>query len=74
MMGNDLEPVTRRLFPPFDEALERLRTKVPGLNMTGTGAGLFAVYENEREAATALAAIRDLGYPTWICRPVPAGA
>ena len=72
--GNDLEPVTRRLFPPFDEALERLRTKVPGLNMTGTGAGLFAVFENEREAETALAAIRDVGYPTWICRPVPAGA
>src|SRR5205814_1027716 len=65
--GNDLEPVTRRLFPQFDEAVERLRTKVPGLNMTGTGAGLFGVFENGPQAASALTAVRELGFPAWIC-------
>jgi 4-diphosphocytidyl-2C-methyl-D-erythritol kinase len=70
--GNDLEPVTRRLFPAMEEAVSRLRTAVPSLTMTGTGAALFAVFPSRREAEAALAAVRPIGYPAWVCRPIPA--
>ena len=70
--GNDLEPVTRQLFPGFNEAVERLRKVVPGITMSGTGAALFGVFDTRREAEAALTQVRKMGYPTWLCRPVPA--
>jgi 4-diphosphocytidyl-2-C-methyl-D-erythritol kinase len=72
--GNDLESVTRKLYPAFDEAVERLRAVVPSLTMTGTGGALFAVFPTRRQADAALAAVRPVGYPAWICRPIPAAA
>jgi 4-diphosphocytidyl-2-C-methyl-D-erythritol kinase len=69
--GNDLEGVARRLFPALDEAIERLRAIVPTLTMTGTGAALFAKFENRRDAQAAAEAIRPVGYPAWLCRLVP---
>jgi hypothetical protein len=42
--------------------------------MSGTGAALFAAFARRREVEAALAAVRELGYPAWICRPVPAAA
>ena len=72
--GNDLEPVTRKLYPAMDEAVQRLRAVVPSLTMTGTGAALFAVFATRGEAGAALAAVRPLGYPAWICRPIPGAA
>jgi 4-diphosphocytidyl-2-C-methyl-D-erythritol kinase len=71
-MGNDLEPVTRRLFPAFNEAIESVRKVVPGITMSGTGAALFALFDTRREAEAALTQLRKMGYPTWLCRPVPA--
>ena len=70
MFGNDLEPASRRLFPALDQAIERLRAAVPGMTMTGTGAAFFAVFQNHRHAEPALAAVRQLGFPAWLCRPV----
>jgi 4-diphosphocytidyl-2-C-methyl-D-erythritol kinase len=70
--GNDLEPVTRRLFPAFDEALDRLGRTIPGLTMSGTGAAVFAVYDNRRDAQAALESARNIGYPAWLCHPVGA--
>jgi 4-diphosphocytidyl-2C-methyl-D-erythritol kinase len=72
--GNDLETVTRKLYPAMDEAVERLRAAVPSLTMTGTGGALFAVFPTRREAEAALSAIRPIGYPAWVCRPIPAAA
>jgi 4-diphosphocytidyl-2-C-methyl-D-erythritol kinase len=72
--GNDLEPVTRRLFPEYDQAVERLCSVLPELTMTGTGAALFGVFESRREAANALQKIKPLGYAAWLARPVPAAA
>ena len=74
VLGNDLEPVSRQLFPALNEAIERLRTIIPQLQMTGTGAGLFAVFQDRKQAASALASVRELRYPAWVCRPVPAFA
>lgn len=68
--GNDLEPASRRLFPALEQAIERLRAAVPGMTMTGTGAAFFAVFQNHRHAEPALAAVRQLGFPAWLCRPV----
>jgi 4-diphosphocytidyl-2C-methyl-D-erythritol kinase len=70
MFGNDLEPASRRLFPQLDEALSRLNPVVPGLTMSGTGAALFARFVGPADAEAALAEVRKLGYPAWICRPV----
>ena len=74
LFGNDLEPASRRLFPALDEAINRLRGAVPGLTMSGTGAALFALFDRRQDAERALEAVRGLGYPAWLCRPVPAVA
>lgn len=68
--GNDLEAVSRRLFPALDAAIERLRALIPNLTMSGTGAAMFAVFASRRAAEEALAAFKPLGYPAWICRPI----
>jgi 4-diphosphocytidyl-2C-methyl-D-erythritol kinase len=54
--------------------LKRLHDIVPGLTMSGTGAALFATFVGRAEADAALAAVRNLGYPAWVCRPVSAAA
>src|SRR5437763_9584652 len=74
VFGNDLEPASRRLFPRFDEALDRLHQVVPGLTLSGTGAAVFAQYSGRADAEAALAEVRTLGYPAWVCRPVSAAA
>ena len=74
LFGNDLEPATRRLFPALEEAMDRLRNVVPGLTMSGTGAAVFAAFARPRDADAALLAVRELGYPAWVCRPVPTAA
>jgi 4-diphosphocytidyl-2-C-methyl-D-erythritol kinase len=74
VFGNDLEPASRRLYPQLGDAMDRLRRAVPGLTMSGTGAALFAAFASRREADAAQRAVRDLGYPAWVCRPVSAAA
>jgi 4-diphosphocytidyl-2-C-methyl-D-erythritol kinase len=74
VLGNDLEPASRRLYPALDEAINRLRDAVPGLTMSGTGAALFALFDRRQDAERALDGVRGLGYPAWLCRPVPAAA
>ena len=69
-LGNDLEPVSRRLFPALDAAIERLRAVVPNVTMSGTGASIFAVFASQREGEAALAAVRPLGYPARLCRAI----
>jgi 4-diphosphocytidyl-2-C-methyl-D-erythritol kinase len=73
-LGNDLEPASRRLFPALDDAINRLRAAVPGLTMSGTGAALFALFDRRQDGERALDAVRRLGYPAWLCRPIPAAA
>jgi 4-diphosphocytidyl-2-C-methyl-D-erythritol kinase len=73
-LGNDLEEASRRLFPALDDAIDRLREVVPGLTMSGTGAALFAMYRDREDGERALDAVRRLGYPAWLCRPIPAAA
>ena len=70
--GNDLEAVSRKLFPQLDKAIDRLRAVIPTLTMSGTGAAMFAVFSSRRDAEVALLAVKPLGYPAWLCRPVPA--
>jgi 4-diphosphocytidyl-2-C-methyl-D-erythritol kinase len=72
--GNDLEAASRQLFPALDDAINRLREAVPGLRMSGTGAALFAVFDGRQDAERAVEAVRGLGYPAWLCRPIPAAA
>jgi 4-diphosphocytidyl-2-C-methyl-D-erythritol kinase len=74
LFGNDLEAASRRLFPQLDEALNRLHDAVPGLTMSGTGAARFAVFTSRSDADAALATVRKIGYPVWVCRPVSASA
>ena len=74
LFGNDLERASRKLFPALDDAINRLQGVVPGLTMSGTGAALFAVFPGRADAEAALAAVRKVGYPAWVCRPVPAAA
>jgi 4-diphosphocytidyl-2-C-methyl-D-erythritol kinase len=72
--GNDLEPASRRLFGQLDDAVKRLQPVLPEITMSGTGAALFAAYDDRADGEAALAEVRKLGYPAWLCRPVPAVA
>lgn len=72
--GNDLESVTRKLFPAMDALLGTWRQAMPTLTMSGTGAALFAMFDNRREAANALEAVLKVEYRAWLCRPVSASA
>jgi 4-diphosphocytidyl-2-C-methyl-D-erythritol kinase len=72
VFGNDLEAASRKLFPALEQAITRLRDVVPGLTMSGTGGALFAPFARRQDAEAALAAVRELGYPAWVCRPVHA--
>src|ERR1700737_5563651 len=74
IFGNDLELASRRLFPALDDAMNRLAPVVPRLTMSGTGAALFAAFTGRADAEAALSEVRKLGYPAWVCRPVPAVA
>ena len=47
---NDCEPVTRRLYPEVGEALDWLARHAPA-RMSGTGASVYALFEDERAAA-----------------------
>lgn len=72
--GNDLEPVSRKLFPALDHVIGQVRKAIPTLSMSGTGAALFAMFDNRREAVAAWEAMRKVGYSAWLCRPIPAAA
>jgi 4-diphosphocytidyl-2C-methyl-D-erythritol kinase len=72
IFGNDLEPVSRKLFPALDAAIDRLHDLVPSLTMSGTGASMFAVFPSRRDAEAALIKVKPLGYAAWVGRPVPA--
>ena len=71
IFGTDLERVTRRLFPDLDRIIESLRGPIPTISMTGTGSALFAVFDNRREARTALDAVSKV-HDAWLCQPVRA--
>ena len=74
IFGNDLEAASRTVFPALGEGIDRLRGLVRGLTMSGTGAALFAPFVRRQDADAALTAVRELGYPAWVCRPVSAAA
>ena len=46
---NDCEPVTRRLYPSVDKALDWLKDYCPS-RMSGTGSGVFALFESREKA------------------------
>jgi len=70
--GNDLESVSRKLFPTLDALIGTWRQAMPTLTMSGTGSALFATFDNRREAANALEAVLKVGHRAWLCRPVSA--
>ncbi len=70
--GNDLEAVSRKLFPTLDALIGTWRQAMPTLTMSGTGSALFATFDNRREAANALEAVLKVGHRAWLCRPVSA--
>jgi 4-diphosphocytidyl-2-C-methyl-D-erythritol kinase len=72
LFGNDLERASRQRFAALADAMDRLRHVVPGLTMSGTGAAMFAPFDGRPDADAALQAVRELGYPAWVCRPVSA--
>lgn len=64
--GNVCEPVVRRRYPQVAEALDWLATHAPA-RMTGTGACVFAAFEDEFAARAALAA-RPVGFDGFVAR------
>ncbi|MDN5848380.1 MAG: 4-(cytidine 5'-diphospho)-2-C-methyl-D-erythritol kinase [Nitrococcus sp.] len=80
---NDCEPVVRRLYPEIDCALDWLG-RFGKARLTGTGACIFAHFEQEREARNVLASLPQR-WRGWVargcnrsplrqrCRPSPVG-
>ena len=71
-LGNDLEAISSSRYPALAAAIDSLRSVLPGLRMTGTGAAFFALLDGEAEAARALQACAAHGLKSWLCHPVPA--
>ncbi|MDN5870597.1 MAG: 4-(cytidine 5'-diphospho)-2-C-methyl-D-erythritol kinase [Nitrococcus sp.] len=63
---NDCEPVVRRLYPEIDCALDWLG-RFGEARLTGTGACVFAGFEQEREARSALASLPQR-WRGWVAR------
>lgn len=55
---NDCEAVARELYPPVDAALTWLAQRAPA-RLTGTGASVFAAFEDRKQAAAALAGLPE---------------
>jgi len=55
---NDCESVVRKLYPAVDEALNWL-SQFGQAKLTGTGSCVFAGFENQADATTALAKVPD---------------
>lgn len=53
--GNDCEPVARRICPEVGAALDWLADRGAGARLSGTGAGVFAVFQEEDDARALLA-------------------
>lgn len=66
---NDLEAVAVAMFPQLREAVEALRRASPLARMTGSGAGVFAPFEAERDARSALQCL-PAGIPGHVVRTV----
>jgi 4-diphosphocytidyl-2-C-methyl-D-erythritol kinase len=71
-VGNDLAPVTERMFPEVAELRRAmLRTGALGACMTGSGSAVFGLFEDEAEARRAAA---DLDAPfVRVCQPAARG-
>lgn len=63
---NDCQALVRRLYPEVDVALKWLNQYAPS-RMTGTGACVFAAFENKALAIKASAEIPD-GYQALVCQ------
>jgi 4-diphosphocytidyl-2-C-methyl-D-erythritol kinase len=72
LFGNDLEDITARLYPPVELARQRLRAKLKDAHMTGSGSAFYVAFSKISDAGQAQDMIRELGYKSWLCRPVPA--
>ena len=61
-VGNDCEPVTRRLYPEVGEALDWLSRFAPA-RMSGTGASVFALFDDVDEATRVARRVPE----SWTC-------
>lgn len=62
---NDCEPLVRQLYPPVDAALRWLSDYAPA-RMTGTGASVFAAFDEQSTAREALRALHNSAEMTGI--------
>jgi 4-diphosphocytidyl-2-C-methyl-D-erythritol kinase len=63
---NGFEPIAADAYPGWEAALETFRTGARGapVSMTGTGPGLFAVFDDRHEAGKTLWALNAAGLPS----------
>jgi 4-diphosphocytidyl-2-C-methyl-D-erythritol kinase len=72
--GNDLQPAAERIYPELKTFADKVRSILPGAQMTGSGGAFFAAFSDIRAARQALSDTRGQGMRAWLCRPVPAWA
>lgn len=70
---NDCEPVTRRVYPEVGAALDWLAARGAKARLSGTGAGVFALFSREDEARALLAELpaQWQGFATRGCNRSP---
>jgi len=65
-------PLPTSAYPALASALEPLRSLLPGLRMTGTGAAFFTPVDGPGQAGRALQVCAAHGLKAWLCHPVAA--
>ncbi|MBT4608465.1 MAG: 4-(cytidine 5'-diphospho)-2-C-methyl-D-erythritol kinase [Gemmatimonadetes bacterium] len=72
VIDNDFQPVVERAKPIVARASQALAALTPlARSMTGSGSVVFGIYVDRIAARHAAEQLRRLGYPVFLCTPVP---
>ena len=72
VIDNDFQPVVERAKPIVARASQALGALTPSAcSMTGSGSVVFGIYVDRIAARHAAEELRRLGYPVFLCTPVP---
>ena len=72
VISNDFQPVVERAKPIVARASQLLAALTPkACSMTGSGSVVYGIYVDRIAARHAAEQLRRLGYPVFLCTPVP---
>lgn len=72
--SNRLEDVVAPSYPELQRLLQELRREASVAMLSGSGAAVFAVYDDTRSSQGVASRLEDEGYVAWVAEPLSRGA